>query len=123
VVGKLFFLFLIRAIIAGCFLGLYVYTTEFYPTILRSTGLGFASTIARFGGILTPFVAQVLTGSSVPLALSIYAIVILLAAFCTIRLRIETLGSKMYQNLKEMEKPDDESNAKPGLPRELSEFS
>lgn len=34
----------------------YVYTAEMLPTILRSGGVGTASTCARFGALLAPFV-------------------------------------------------------------------
>jgi len=98
-----FFMFVIRAAISGAFMSVYVYTTEVYPTTIRTTGMGAASSIARIGGILTPYVAQVLAVASVYLALSTYSIVVLIAAVCSLLLVIETLGSTMPQNLKELE--------------------
>ncbi len=67
------FLFISRAFISGAFQCAYVYTPEVsdvaivrnsvtsqvYPTTLRAIGLGAASGMARFGAIITPFVAQV----------------------------------------------------------------
>ncbi|KAL6064783.1 hypothetical protein QOT17_010673 [Balamuthia mandrillaris] len=43
---------------------LWVYTAEVYPTTVRTTGLGFTTAFARIGGILSPFVGQVLFAAS-----------------------------------------------------------
>ena len=37
---------------------LYMITSEVYPTPLRSIGLSSCSTMGRIGGVLSPFVAQ-----------------------------------------------------------------
>jgi OCT family organic cation transporter-like MFS transporter 4/5 len=36
-----------------------VYTSEVYPTSLRSIALGFGNSITRMGGIITPFVCEI----------------------------------------------------------------
>ncbi|XP_022330062.2 organic cation transporter protein-like [Crassostrea virginica] len=41
--------------ITAAFSGVFLYTPELYPTNLRSVGIGFASAIARVGGMLAPF--------------------------------------------------------------------
>ena len=53
------FLFVCRALIAGAFQALYVYTPEVYPTRVRALGLGISSTVGRIGGIISPYIAQV----------------------------------------------------------------
>ena len=53
------FLFLIRAFSTGAFQVAYVYTPEVYPTEIRASALGFFSSTARIGAIITPYVAQV----------------------------------------------------------------
>eukprot|EP01084_Bolivina_argentea_P110884 197940_1 len=37
---------------------LYIYFTEYYPTQIRNTSLGFANGLARFGGMMATYVAQ-----------------------------------------------------------------
>lgn len=41
--------------ITAAFSAVFLYTPELYPTNLRSVGIGFASAIARIGGMLAPF--------------------------------------------------------------------
>jgi MFS family permease len=52
-------LFMTRALGSGLFQVAYVYTPEVYPTTLRSVGVGSCSSMARFGAMLTPYIAQV----------------------------------------------------------------
>jgi OCT family organic cation transporter-like MFS transporter 4/5 len=47
-VGKLF--------VVISFSGIYVFTSEVFPTEVRTTGMGAASFVARISGILAPFV-------------------------------------------------------------------
>ncbi|RNA37835.1 synaptic vesicle 2-related [Brachionus plicatilis] len=89
------FLFVARCFISGGFQAAYVYTPEYYPTVNRAVGLGTCSTMARIGAIITPFVAQVLLKVSPYFAISIYAIVGLLAAIASMLLPIETRGRKL----------------------------
>ena len=70
----------------------YLYTPEAYPTHVRSTASGMLSSIGRIGGLLTPFIAQVLSGYSMFLAFIIYAGMALLGALCAFFLPIETKG-------------------------------
>lgn len=42
--------------ITSSFAVIYVYTAELLPTIVRSGGVGFMSTVARFGAMVAPFI-------------------------------------------------------------------
>src|SRR3954452_19756234 len=46
--------FIVRASTLGTQILAYAYAGEFYPTAIRSTGLGFASGVGRLGAILAP---------------------------------------------------------------------
>ena len=69
---------LIVAVVGASTLGtqilLYAYTGQFYPTAVRSTGLGFAAGIGRVGAIVAPILIGVLVGMQLPLAQNFIAI-------------------------------------------------
>ena len=46
---------------SAAFVTMYVYSTELYPTPIRSLGLGGTSMMARLGGMIAPFLAQVVS--------------------------------------------------------------
>lgn len=66
-----------------------------YPTVLRSIGVGTCSGMARFGAMLTPYIAQVLMKKSLHLAVAIYVSVALIAAVACLLLPVETKGREM----------------------------
>ena len=43
---------------AAAFSNVFLYTAELFPTSMRNSAVGMCSTLARFGGILAPTVAQ-----------------------------------------------------------------
>ena len=71
-------LFLVVAVVGASTLGtqilLYAYAGQFYPTSIRSTGLGFASGIGRIGAIAAPIVIGVLVSMQLPLVHNFLAI-------------------------------------------------
>jgi len=89
------FFFIIRASVAGLFQTMYAYTPEVYPTDIRGLGIGFSSSVARFGAILTPYVAQVLFYASDYATISLYAGTCLVLAFIVLLLPIETRGKSL----------------------------
>ena len=49
--------------IAAAFVIVYVFTAELYPTPVRNVSVGAGSFFARFGGIVAPYVTQLVSGS------------------------------------------------------------
>ena len=88
-------LFLARALGSGLFQTAYVYTPEVYPTVLRSVGVGSCSGVARFGAMLTPYIAQVLMKQSFQGAIAVYVLCTLMSTICCLLLPIETRGREM----------------------------
>uniref|UniRef100_A0A914VPD8 Major facilitator superfamily (MFS) profile domain-containing protein n=1 Tax=Plectus sambesii TaxID=2011161 RepID=A0A914VPD8_9BILA len=89
------FIFIARAFISGAFQAAYVYTPEVYPTTLRAIGLGAASGFARLGAIVTPFVAQVASETSLYIPIAIYGTAGLFGVIAALLLPIETKGRGM----------------------------
>ncbi|KAM3858886.1 putative transporter SVOPL [Diretmus argenteus] len=85
-------LFLLRSLVSMNFNVVYIYTAEVYPTIARSLGMGFCTSFSRIGGMIAPFIAQVLMSQSVVLALCPFAVACVLCAFGNFLLPIETKG-------------------------------
>jgi AAHS family benzoate transporter-like MFS transporter len=66
--------FVVGASTLGTQLLAYAYAGEFYPTSIRSTGVGFASGIGRTGAILAPIVIGALVALKLPLEQNFMAI-------------------------------------------------
>lgn len=77
----------------------FIYTSEVYPTIVRSTGIGIASAISRLSGFATSYVA---TGFSRTSAGFIYTAVPLLAAMLVIFMPYETANRPMFDSVPQM---------------------
>jgi len=43
---------------AASFGVIYVYSMELYPTVVRNSGMGASSCVARIGGMIAPYIAQ-----------------------------------------------------------------
>uniref|UniRef100_A0AC35U0J5 MFS domain-containing protein n=1 Tax=Rhabditophanes sp. KR3021 TaxID=114890 RepID=A0AC35U0J5_9BILA len=93
-----FFIFVARAFISGAFQCVYVYTPEVYATSLRAVGLGAASSNARIGAIITPFLAVVAGGHNIYIPIAVYGLGGLLGAIAALNLPIETQGRLMTDN-------------------------
>ena len=73
-------LFLVVGVVGASTLGtqilLYAYAGQFYPTSIRSTGLGFASGVGRIGAIMAPIVIGLLVAMKLPLLQNFLAIAV-----------------------------------------------
>eukprot|EP00270_Netrium_digitus_P015975 TRINITY_DN5656_c0_g1_i1.p1 TRINITY_DN5656_c0_g1~~TRINITY_DN5656_c0_g1_i1.p1 ORF type:complete len:433 (-),score=107.14 TRINITY_DN5656_c0_g1_i1:25-1191(-) len=74
-------LYVARAGVMGAFQTLFIYAPEVYPTTVRTSGLGFANSFSRIGGILCPFVAVQLVQKCNPtLAVAVFSLLSFIAA-------------------------------------------
>ncbi|XP_066508401.1 putative transporter SVOPL isoform X3 [Hoplias malabaricus] len=96
--GFTLLLFLLRSLVSMYFNVVYIYTAEVYPTSVRSLGMGFCTSFSRIGGMIAPFIAQVLMSKSVLLALSPFSLACCLCVAGTVLLPIETRGRALLQN-------------------------
>jgi OCT family organic cation transporter-like MFS transporter 4/5 len=95
-------LFLIGKLgVTSAFGVVYVHTAEMLPTIVRSGGVGSASTMARFGALLAPFVPM-LSIYAKPLPMLLFGGVAVLAGVLALKLP-ETLGNKLPETVDEAE--------------------
>ncbi|XP_063002347.1 solute carrier family 22 member 6-A-like [Elgaria multicarinata webbii] len=90
-----------KGCLASSFNCLYLYTGELYPTVIRQTGMGIGSTLARVGGIVAPMVKM--TGEYFPyLPPLIYGTAPILSGIAAIFLP-ETLNVPLPDTIEEVE--------------------
>ena len=75
--------------VQGGFVGLYAVAARFYPTEIRSTGVGFAMSAGRVGGIVGPLLGGLLIGAGLSMTANfmIFAIPTLLAGIATFMIK------------------------------------
>lgn len=83
------------------FATVYLYAGELFPTVVRNSGVGLASTVARIGSMVAPFVAT-LSHTSAWLPPLAFGIVPLIGAALCIVLP-DTRGRKLPDTLEEGE--------------------
>lgn len=78
----------------GAWGGMYAYTPELYPTSFRATGVGFAASFGRVGGIIGPFLVGYLVSKNYEISyvFMIFFITILIGAFTMLFFGKETKG-------------------------------
>lgn len=76
----------------GAWGGLYAYTPEQYPTVIRGTGAGMAASFGRIGGILGPLLVGHLVASQTPTStiFTIFCVFVLAGALTVLFLGKET---------------------------------
>lgn len=83
-------LFVVGFFLQGGFTGLYAVAAKVYPVEIRTTGVGWAIGIGRFGAVVGPFVGGVLIarGASMEMNFLIFAIPTMVAGIMAWRLRV-----------------------------------
>jgi putative MFS transporter len=74
-------------------------TREAYPTVVRTTGMGAASGMARVAGVLAPLLGGLLIPISLPAALGVYAAAFAVAGLAVLGLGVETRGRPLADSL------------------------
>ena len=110
----LIFSFIARMNISLAFLTIYIYFSEYYPTIIRASSLGFASSLGRIAGILTSFLSNDIP---VNVSMLLFGISGLIAVICCLFIP-DTSNKSMSDNSIKMENKDiniESNNIEPNL--------
>ncbi|XP_059283396.1 organic cation/carnitine transporter 7-like [Lycium ferocissimum] len=93
-------LFGARTFISGSLVIVGVYCREIYPTSVRSTGIGVASSVGRIGAMLSPVVAvQLIRGCHQMAAIIAFEAVLVLSAASIMLFSLETKGRELIDTL------------------------
>ncbi|XP_043806599.1 organic cation/carnitine transporter 7 isoform X2 [Manihot esculenta] len=93
-------LFGARICIAETFTVVYIYAPEIYPTSVRTTGIGVASSMGRIGGMLCPLVAvSLVQGCHQAAAIVLFVGVIFLSGICVTFFPFETKGRELTDSV------------------------
>ena len=81
----------------GAWGGLYAYTPEQYPTVIRGTGSGMAASFGRIGGILGPLLVGNLVAQKTPIStiFTIFCVAVLIGAFTVLFFGKETKQTEL----------------------------
>lgn len=87
----------------GAWAALYAWTPESYPTEIRTTGMGWASGMARVAGIITPTLGGILFGYALVSALSTWAAAFVIGGIVVFLLGVETKRQGLSDTVSEPE--------------------
>ncbi|UJR08454.1 hypothetical protein I4U23_012724 [Adineta vaga] len=84
----------------------WVYTSETFPTVIRSTGVGLTVSIARIGGVWAPQISLLSQSVWFPLPYIIFSVSSAIAAICAIFLPETRIKTALPETIKQAEKVD-----------------
>lgn len=90
-----------RFCVSGVYNIIYTYSTEVYPTKLRSSGLGFNSVCGRIGGMIFPLILEILQERITFVFLALNGIALFLVIYLP-----ETYGKGLSEFIPEENKED-----------------
>ncbi|PKA65830.1 Organic cation/carnitine transporter 7 [Apostasia shenzhenica] len=104
-------LFGARICMTGSITSLSIYAPEMYPTSVRSTGYGAASSVGRIGGIISPLVGVAMVDSCHrAAAILLYEAVIFLAGVAVVFFPVETKGCKLKDSVENISTREPDSH-------------
>lgn len=85
----------------GAWGGLYAYTPEQYPTVIRGTGAGMAAAVGRIGGVLGPLLVGYMVAQNISISLIffIFCISVLIGAAAVLFLGKETKRTQLVEGI------------------------
>lgn len=83
-------LFLIGFLLLGAFVGLYSTSAKMYPSEIRTTGIGWALGLGRFGAVIGPYIGGILITNGVKMEFNfvIFAVPLVLASALVYQLKV-----------------------------------
>lgn len=93
--GLLFWLTIIKLCLAACFMIVYVYTVELFPTYLRMAALGACSGFSRIGQMMSPWMSIYMMDFYIFSPFIVLGIIALIASLMILQLPYETKNKKM----------------------------
>ncbi len=99
-----------RMCMSSAFTVTFIYTSEIYPTAVRSTGLGFNSAMSRLAGFVTTYVA---TETARSVSSTLYAVFALGAAVAAFLLPYDTKQRPIYDTMDQFERSVEKKEDRP----------
>ncbi|CAF2050839.1 unnamed protein product [Rotaria magnacalcarata] len=99
----------------------WLYTTETYPTVIRSTGVGLSVSIARLGGVWAPQISLLAQSVWFPLPYIIFSICSFIAAVFSIFLPETRTKTALPETIKQAEKSDNDDPSNHDASHEVQE--
>ncbi|KAK9757056.1 hypothetical protein RND81_01G137300 [Saponaria officinalis] len=97
-------LFGARICITATFTIVYIYAPEIYPTAVRATGVGVASSMGRIGGMVCPLVAVSLVHNChITAAILLFEAVIFISGICVVLFPFETSGRELRDDVSDFD--------------------
>ncbi|KAK9055292.1 hypothetical protein SSX86_026374 [Deinandra increscens subsp. villosa] len=91
-----------RMFIIGTFTIANIYAPEIYPTAVRATGVGIASSVSRIGGMISPLVAvHLVDDCHQTAAIVLFEVVIILSGLCVMFFPHETMARELADTVSE----------------------
>lgn len=99
----------------------WIYTSETYPTVIRSTGVGLTVSIARLGGVWAPQISLLSQSVWFPLPYLIFSVCSMIAAICAIFLPETRTKPSLPETVKQAEKTDPNTSIRRQSLKEIRE--